>query len=176
MSNAQRLGLSLGLGLGLGLAAIVTLLDQVTKAGVLHGLGMQLGQSIPLLPVFSLTLVHNYGISLGMFQSHSNWGRYGLVLITVAIVIWLLRMLNTARSRAMSIALGLIIGGAVGNIIDRLRFGYVVDFLHAHAFGWSFYIFNVADAAISIGVFIWLLDTLRESRDKRARVNQVESS
>lgn len=159
---------------GLILAGLVVVMDQASKLWIVYGLGLELGQSISLLPIFNLTLVHNYGISLGLLQAEQDIARYALILVTVGIAIWLLTWLHRVQTPVMAVALGLIIGGAVGNIIDRVRLGYVIDFLHAHAYGWSFYIFNIADAAITIGVGFWLLDMILQSRKSRASEKAFE--
>lgn len=150
--------------LGFGLAALVFLLDQASKAFILEGLAMAPGDSIALLPFFSLTFVWNEGISLGLLPQSSAVGRLALTAATMAIAGLLALWLARTRELLPAGTLGLILGGAVGNILDRIRFGAVADFLHVHVGTWSFYIFNIADAAISIGVALLLLDGLRGER------------
>lgn len=147
--------------LGGALALLILLLDRLTKIWVLDGLGLAPGESIRVLPVFSLTFVWNEGISLGLFQQGTEAGRWFLVALTGAIAVFLIVWLARIRERFAAVALGLILGGALGNIWDRIVFGAVADFLHFHAGTLSFYIFNVADAAITIGVVLLLLDSLR---------------
>lgn len=143
--------------IGLGLAAAIYLVDQMLKGYVVDTLGMQLGDSIELLPFFNFTLTHNYGISLGMFQATSLEMRWFLVavtgLIALVVTVWLLR----EDKLGDIFGLALILGGALGNIKDRYDLGYVVDYADLH-FGEfrPFLIFNVADAAITIGVVIIL--------------------
>ena len=129
---------------------------------VTHGLGVrQLGDTMEVLPIFRLRFVPNVGVSLGLLPAGSDTARWALVALTAAIAIgvaiWMLR----ERSRADLIALGLVLGGALGNILDRVRLGYVTDYADLHFGGWSpFLVFNVADAAITIGVLILLVRAL----------------
>lgn len=148
---------------------LVVALDQLTKALILDSQTLLRGDSIDVLPVFSFTLAYNYGISMGLLQAQSDIGRWLLVILQLGIIGWLVQWLLKAEHGRLAVALGLIVGGAIGNnVIDRVRFGYVVDFLHFHAYGWSFYIFNVADAAITVGVALWLLDMALQARNKKA--------
>ena len=149
-------------GVGLALAAVVYVLDQWIKYLVTGPLGLeQVGDQIYLLPIFNLTLTHNYGVSLGFLPATSPEMRWGLVALTAVIatvvLVWLLR----ERKLADVTPLGLILGGALGNIQDRVLHGYVLDFADLH-FGEfrPFLIFNVADAAITVGVLIILARAL----------------
>jgi signal peptidase II len=143
---------------GFAVAAIVFALDQLSKWLMIGPLQLrELGQ-IVLLPIFNLTWTENNGISLGLLNAETALGRWLLVALTAAIAggvaVWLLR----EKNRTDQLALGLVLGGALGNILDRVRHGFVVDFADLH-FGdfRPFLVFNVADAAISIGVVILLL-------------------
>jgi signal peptidase II len=143
--------------LGLAIALAVFLLDQLVKYLVTGPLQLQQVGQIVLLPIFNLTWVENYGVSMGFLTADSDTMRWALVVLTAAIgagvAVWLWRETN----RADVAALGLVLGGAVGNILDRVRFGYVVDFLDLHFGSFRpFLVFNVADAAITIGVVILL--------------------
>ncbi len=142
------------------LALAVLLIDQLSKYWVTDILHLPERGSIPVLPVFSLTFVGNVGVSMGLLQAGSDVARWGLTLLTAAIAgivaLWIRRESN--RSDAM--ALGLVLGGALGNILDRVRYGYVVDFLHFFWGPYSFWVFNVADAAISSGVMMLLVRAL----------------
>ncbi|HET7708894.1 MAG TPA: signal peptidase II [Sphingomicrobium sp.] len=157
---------------GFTVAAIVFLLEQVSKYYVTGPLNLQEVRQIVLLPIFNLTWTENYGISLGLFQATSDAMRWALVAITSAIAVGVAVWIGREKHRGDQFALGLVLGGALGNIFDRIRFGYVVDFADLH-FGEfrPFFIFNVADAAISIGVAILLLRAfiawLRERREPK---------
>ena len=147
---------------GLALAAAIFAADQWLKGYVTGPLGLtRIGDHLDLLPFFDFTLTHNYGVSLGMFEATSpemRWGLVGLTAVIATVVfVWLLR----ERRFGEILPLGLILGGALGNIVDRYSFGYVIDFADLH-FGEfrPFLIFNVADAAISIGVVIILARAL----------------
>lgn len=147
---------------GMAIALFVFLADQLSKNFVVETLGLRTpGDHFPLLPFFDFTRTNNYGVSLGMFEATSWEMRMGLIAVTAAIAIgvtvWMLR-----EKKLWDIcALALILGGALGNIVDRYRFGYVVDFADFHIGAFRpFLIFNVADAAITIGVVILLYRAL----------------
>jgi len=146
---------------GFAIAALVFVVDQYFKWLVNGPLAMRSGDTIELLAIFALTRTHNYGVSLGMFTATSVEMRWGLVVVTaliaIVVTVWMLR----ERHRGDIAALALVLGGAVGNIRDRFRFGYVLDYADLH-FGdfRPFLIFNVADAAITIGVLIILARSL----------------
>jgi signal peptidase II len=144
--------------LGFSVAAIVFVLEQITKWIVLGPLDLRNTQSVEVLPIFRLNYTENHGISLGLFQASSDAMRWVLVLVTAAIAVGVAWWIGREEKRGDQIALGMVLGGALGNILDRVRHGYVVDFADLH-FGdfRPFFIFNVADAAISIGVAILLL-------------------
>ena len=142
---------------GLGLAIIILILDQLTKLAVLYGLNLQaIGDQVNILPFFSLTMVHNQGISFGLLTS-GGLGRWLLVLFQFGMALALINYVRRQTNAWLTLSFGLIIGGAVGNGIDRFRLGYVVDFLDfsgTRVFPW---VFNVADSAICIGValLVW---------------------
>lgn len=144
--------------IGFSIAAIVFVLEQITKWVVLGPLNLRNTQSVEVLPIFRLNYTENHGISLGLFQASSDAMRWVLVLVTAAIAVGVAWWIGREEKRWDQIALGMVLGGALGNILDRVRHGYVVDFADLH-FGdfRPFFIFNVADAAISIGVAILLL-------------------
>lgn len=147
---------------GLILAGVIFVVDQLIKYIVTGPVGLVVvGQSIELLPIFNLTLVHNYGVSLGMLSAESELMRWGLVVLTGGISIFVAFWLFRERNRTDLFGLSLVLGGAVGNLLDRVRFGYVVDYADLH-FGdfRPFLVFNVADAAITIGVLILLARAL----------------
>jgi lipoprotein signal peptidase len=135
-------------------------LDQASKFAVVHGFGAAPPKSTYLLPILDLALHWNNGISFSLFRQNTTLG-VGLLLgfavaASVVLGVWLWR----ARSPLAGVGLGAIIGGALGNASDRLSYGAVVDFLDLHAFGRHFFVFNVADAAISLGVALLLIDGL----------------
>lgn len=145
---------------GLAAALLVLAADQASKAWIEHGLDLPALGSVRLLAVLNLTWVENRGITFGLFNGAGGLGPMLLTLMALVVVaalgVWLWR----AERTLVAVALGAVAGGAVGNVIDRLRFGYVVDFIHAHAWGWSWYVFNLADAAIVCGVAALVLDSM----------------
>ncbi|MGH7042006.1 MAG: signal peptidase II [Acetobacteraceae bacterium] len=137
-------------GVLVGLAAFGG--DQGSKYWILHILDLpQLGD-VRVLPVLDFTMVWNRGVTFGLLDASGAWSAAVLAAVALAIVVGLGVWLRRTDSLATAIALGAIAGGAVGNVTDRLRYGAVVDFIRAHAFGWSWYVFNVGDAAIVCGV------------------------
>jgi signal peptidase II len=150
--------------LGFAVAAIVFALDQLAKWAVLGPLALRdqindgIRGQIYLLPFFQFTYTQNIGISLGLLNATNPIGRWMLVALTGAIAVGVAIWIGREKNRVDQIALGMVLGGALGNILDRVRHGYVTDFLDLH-FGdfRPFLVFNVGDAAISIGVVILLL-------------------
>ncbi len=153
------------------IAAAIFIIDQIMKALVLGPFGLRVeGDSIELLPIFNLTLVHNEGISLGLLQASSDAMRWGLVAVTGAVSLFVARWLWREANRLDALGLSLVLGGALGNLVDRVRFGYVVDYadLHFGAFR-PFLVFNIADAAITIGVLVLLARALFAKDDAKPR-------
>ena len=150
----------------LGIAFIVVLLDQFTKTLIL---GMfQLGDSQAVTSFFNLVRVHNSGAAFSFLAGAGGWQRWffiGLGALATVFIVWMLR--SHSGQRLFSWALALILGGAVGNVIDRLLHGYVVDFIQLHYAGHYFPSFNVADSAISVGAACLILDELRRVRRGR---------
>ncbi|HEX6660474.1 MAG TPA: signal peptidase II [Sphingomicrobium sp.] len=144
--------------LGFSFAALIFLADQLAKWVVTGPLRLREVGQIVLLPIFNLTYTENEGISLGLLNATNPVGRWMLVALTAAIAIGVAYWIGKEKNRFDQLALGMVLGGALGNILDRVRFGYVVDFADLH-FGdfRPFLVFNVGDAAISIGVVILLL-------------------
>ena len=147
--------------MGLLLAAAILLLDQITKHLVL-GYFLDNESAIrvtEVLPFFNLVLVWNRGVSFGLFNDDTFDGPHALIALAAVLVALVARWLWQTQDRREALAFGLIIGGAVGNVIDRVRFGAVVDFLDFHAFGYHWPAFNVADSAIVVGagviLFLW---------------------
>jgi signal peptidase II len=153
--------------LGFAIALVVFLADQLMKWFVTHPLGInELGDQLVLLPIFNFTYTQNEGISLGLLNATNSVGRWMLVGVTSAIAIAVAIWIGREKSRVDQVALGMVLGGALGNILDRTRFGYVVDFADLH-FGdfRPFLVFNVGDAAISIAVVILLLRAFLARKD-----------
>jgi len=154
--------------LGVLVALLVLVIDQASKAWMLYGIDLAETGPLVLLPVLDLRMVGNTGVTFGLLTGFgagaSAWGQLLLAGIAVAVVVVLGVWLRRAESRLVAIAIGAIAGGAVGNVIDRLRLGHVVDFIHAHirlgGQEWSWYVFNLADAAIVCGVAALVVDGL----------------
>jgi len=150
----------------LGLAFILLLADQFSKVLILGY--YHLGESTYVTSFFNIVRVHNSGAAFSFLASGSGWQRWFFVGIAVAAVVFILFMLRShAGQRLFSFALACILGGAVGNVIDRLLHGYVIDFLDFHLRGWHFPAFNVADSAITIGAACLILDELLRVRRSR---------
>ena len=154
---------------GYVIAAAVFAIDQLVKWIMLTPLALREVGQIVLLPIFNFTYVENHGVSLGFLTADSQTERWALVAVTAAIAIGVAVWIRRETNRWDIVALGLVLGGALGNILDRARLGYVVDFLDLH-FGdfRPFMIFNVADAAITCGVVLLLARSLL-LRDKPAK-------
>jgi lipoprotein signal peptidase len=148
--------------LGVLTALLVLVADQASKWWVLHVLDLPELRQVVLLPVLNLTMVWNHGVTFGLLNGLGSAGHWLLALVALAVVCGLGVWLRKAESAVTATAIGAIAGGAVGNVVDRLRYGAVVDFIHAHvASPWgdlSWYVFNVADAAIVCGVAALILD------------------
>jgi signal peptidase II len=157
---------------GFTIALVTLLLDQATKLWLLFGYNLGGRGRVPLLPFFDLVLTWNRGISYGMFQQNTPLGRIILLGITLGAVVLLWVWLAKATNRLMALSLGLIIGGALGNAIDRLAYGAVADFALFHIttarFTFNWYVFNLADAAIVAGVAGLLYDSLLGGRAAKA--------
>ncbi|AZU03497.1 lipoprotein signal peptidase II, LspA, putative [Glycocaulis alkaliphilus] len=156
--------------IGAGLAVLVIVLDQASKLWVLHGLGFMEGgpgTRIEVLdPWFNLTMVWNRGVSFGLFAAESLWTRLLLIGFSLAIAGVIAFWLTRAERKLQALAFGLIIGGAVGNVIDRIAYGAVADFLDFSGL-WFPYVFNVADAAISVGVAGLVLDVIVNGSERK---------
>lgn len=143
------------------LAAAVFVVDQALKLWALFGIGLTENERVPVLPVFDLVLIWNRGISYGLFQQDGEFGRWMLIAIhvvaSIAITIWIAR----EEQRVSALGLALILGGAVGNGLDRILWGAVVDYALLHWGDVTWYVFNLADAAIVAGVVLLLYGALR---------------
>ncbi|MBB1126360.1 lipoprotein signal peptidase [Thiospirillum jenense] len=148
----------------LWLAGIILVLDQLTKG--LAELNLPLHQPVPVMPLFNLTLVYNTGAAFSFLAEAGGWQRWffiGLaILVTSVLIAWLKQLTVTQRLAAAGLAL--LIGGAIGNVLDRIVRGAVVDFIDIYYANWHWPAFNLADSAITIGVGLLILDTLRGSR------------
>ena len=153
--------------LGLAAALVVFAADQASKTWILDGLHLPALGRVDLPDWLSLTFVQNQGVTFGLFKAGAGWGPLLLVAVAVGIVVALGVWLRRAESRLVAVSLGAIAGGALGNVLDRLRFGWVVDFIHFHVGAWSWYVFNVADAAIVCGVAALVLEGLLPRRTGR---------
>lgn len=141
---------------GLLIAALVLGADQASKLALIYGTDLRISYPWPILPVFDLTVVWNRGISYGLFQQDGEAGRWILTAFKLAAAVFLTFWLRSAANRLEAAGIGMIIGGAIGNAIDRILHGAVFDFAHFHVGSFSWYVFNVADAAIVIGVVAML--------------------
>lgn len=146
------------------IAAVVLILDQLTKYWILSVLRLPEGVSLEVFPPLQFTRIWNEGVSFGLFQAQHDLVRWGMVLFNVVVAVLLAYWARTQVRWLPALGLGLLIGGAVGNAIDRARFGAVVDFVDVSRIGFFPYIFNVADAGITFGVICILLDSLRRDR------------
>ena len=151
---------------GLIVAAVVILLDQLSKWWVLEVVMQPIPHVVEVTPFFNLVMAWNTGVSFGTFGSSYAFMPYVLSAVALAIVVALALWLRQADRRYIALALGMVIGGAIGNVIDRFRFGAVADFLDFHVGGWHFWAFNVADSGISVGVALLVLDGLFAGREK----------
>ena len=149
--------------LAYALATVVIVLDQAIKAWILGGLGLAIGAPRPVWGPLRLTLVENPGVSFGLFQSDASWTRWALAAFSLVVALALALWARRAERPFTGLALGLIIGGAIGNFIDRVRTGVVVDFVDVTAlyFPW---VFNLADSAITVGIVLLLAEGLLQPR------------
>jgi len=146
----------------LWLSVAVIVLDQATKFLVTRFLDLY--ERVEVLPVLDFTLLHNTGAAFSILAGASGWQRWFFIVLAVVVsltlVIWLWRL--PRGDRLIAIALALVLGGALGNLIDRVRHGYVVDFIHAHWGAAYFPAFNIADSAITVGAALLILDAFRQ--------------
>jgi len=169
----DRLRLKRNRTFGLIVALMVFALDQATKWVVTHPLQLEFREVIEITAFFDLRWVRNTGISLGLLSADGEVGRWLLVAMTTAIAVFVALWLWREKRRDDSFALALVLGGALGNIFDRVRFGHVVDFADLHFGEWRpFLVFNLGDAAITIGVLLLLVRALL-MRDGRAKKKEA---
>ena len=157
-------------GLSVAIAGFVA--DRLFKWYMLDPFDIAVRGKVTLTPFFDLVLAWNYGISYGLFQADGDLGRLALIVFALAVVgglgIWLWR----TKSWLLAIALGLVIGGAVGNVYDRFVYGAVADFFSFHAWGFYWYIFNLADVWITLGIMLILLESFLPQRQPSTRPDQ----
>ncbi len=149
---------------GLAVAAGALLLDQVSKMLLLFGFGfinMAPGEAIDILPFFNLVMAWNSGVSYGLFPASSAIGVAVLVVAQLSLAAGMAWWMWRTHRLSLAVGQGLIVGGALGNIIDRLIYGKVADFFHFYAFGYDWYVFNVADIAITFGAMVLIYDVMK---------------
>ena len=150
----------------LGLALVLLIADQLTKLLILNH--YQLGDATYVTRFFNVVRVHNTGAAFSFLASESGWQRWFFTAIGVLAAVFIVWMLKShAGQKLFSFALACILGGAIGNVIDRTLHGYVVDFLDFHYAGWHFPAFNIADSAITVGAICLILDELQRVRRSR---------
>ncbi len=157
--------------LGIFVAAVTLAADQISKNLLLYRFGfkdMLPGDGIIVTPYFNIVMAWNEGVSFGLLQANALWGKVLLTGFALAVVVGLSIWLLRARSRLLALGLGLVIGGAIGNAIDRAIYGAVADFFDFHVMGFHWYIFNVADIGIVCGVGCLLLDSVWGPRPEDA--------
>ncbi len=147
----------------LGLAGLVVLLDQFSKAWLTGS--FTYGEGVVITPFFNIVHVLNHGAAFSFLAGAGGWQRWFFVVLAVAISVWLIIMIRQQQhERLAPTAFAFILGGAIGNVIDRVTIGAVVDFLDFHAAGYHFPAFNLADSAITLGVILMFVQQYRESR------------
>jgi len=151
----------------LNLSALVIVLDQLTKWAVTASLSLY--ETIPVMPFFNITLAYNEGAAFSFLASAGGWQRWffvGLALaVSIALIIWLKKLPSMARQEA--VALSLILGGAIGNVLDRLYHGYVIDFLDVFYGTYHWPAFNIADSAIFIGALLLIVDSFSNKAEQK---------
>ncbi|MDR1994444.1 MAG: signal peptidase II [Azonexus sp.] len=151
-----------------GLAGLVIVLDQLSKWVVLNSLDY--GQSITVTPFWNWVLTFNPGAAFSFLADQPGWQRWFFTILALAVSAWIAVVLRQhPQHKLASLALALILGGALGNVIDRLRFGAVVDFVQWHAAGYYWPAFNVADAAITVGAVLLIIEQLLAGRRESAK-------
>ncbi|SFD24569.1 signal peptidase II [Pseudoalteromonas denitrificans] len=160
----------------LWLTVILLIADQVSK--IMISTQMKLYESIELLPVFNITYVHNYGAAFSFLTDAGGWQRWFFSIIAIsisALLLWWLKKLP-ANNKILGSAYALVLAGALGNLYDRLSYGYVIDFLHVYYKTWDFPVFNIADSAICIGAGLLLIDAFLEEKVKSVNEQKKEGT
>lgn len=157
----------------LWITVLFLVLDQVTKQWVMAT--MELYQSIPIMPFFNLTYVHNPGAAFSFLADAGGWQRYFFtilaIVVSIVLVVWLAKTPKT--DKRISVAFCLILGGAIGNVVDRMLFGYVIDFLDFYYQSYHWPAFNIADSAIFVGAGLLILDAFLTPSDKTNKSSEV---
>ena len=161
---------------GILLALAIAVSDRLSKWAILYWVDLPARQKITITPFFDLTMVWNPGISYGLLPANSTWAVAVLVIfalsVTIALIVWLARI----EHRLLAVAVALVIGGAVGNAYDRAVYGAVADFMSFHAFGFYWYVFNVADIAIVFGVILLIGDAVLGPTAQQERASKRNGS
>jgi len=156
------------------IAAVIVVSDQITKIAVNRSL--ELYEQIPITSFFNITKAYNYGAAFSFLDIAGGAQRWFFTIISfvvsVILIVWLYRL--PRQEKLMGLSLSLILGGAIGNLIDRFWYGYVVDFIQVYGWGYYFPSFNIADAAISCGAALMLYLTFFDKPEDRANLNQVD--
>ncbi|MBK19772.1 MAG: signal peptidase II [Rhodospirillaceae bacterium] len=147
---------------GMLIVILTILFDQLSKWWILN-VTMVPPKVVPVTGFFDLVLVYNRGASFGIFSDAPGWAGTALIVFAIVVSIGLSVWMWRAKELLLATALALVVGGAIGNVIDRIRFGAVVDFLDFHVGGWHWPAFNIADSAITIGVILLILDSLKST-------------
>ncbi len=151
----------------LWLSLVLIIADQISKTVMVNWLALY--ETVPVLPFFNLTMAHNTGAAFSFLAGAGGWQRWFFVVlaavISAVLIIWMRRLAQTAKLEAISLAL--IIGGAIGNVLDRLIYGYVIDFIDVYAGSYHWPAFNVADSAICIGAVLLIIDSFRKPAGQR---------
>lgn len=147
----------------LGIAVLIVLFDQLSKIWISRILGY--GQVIELTPFFNLMLAYNKGAAFSFLASQAGWQRYFFTIISIVAIIFIVYLLKRhAGQKLFCLSLALILGGAIGNLVDRSLYGHVIDFLDMHVAGWHWPTFNIADCGITIGAVLFIIDELKRVR------------
>jgi signal peptidase II len=163
MSGLSKLG-----GAAFALAAAILVADQAVKHWILQVLQLQEGQTVQLFGPFHLTGVWNQGVSFGLLKANHDLVRWALALFSVVVSLVLASWVRKTSRPLFAVAVGLVMGGAIGNVIDRIRFGAVADFIDISRLFYFPWVFNVADSAITVGIVLLLIDMLRQESQERA--------
>lgn len=168
MTHAKPLTLRHALWMTVVLAA----LDQISKIVIVYGAGFATHETVPVLPFLDFTLIWNYGISYGLFAEGGAAGRWFLIALSIVAIAVFIYLMRGAENAVQSAAYALICGGAIGNLVDRLWHGAVVDFISLHAAGYYWYVFNLADIWISFAVMALIYDAFFMPSEKSDKAGQ----